>query len=208
MKNQWLEIELDEYENHMAMPSIGQSQYLSDYLKLSIQNYKPKSIALIGCSGGNGLSNINSAEVERVVCVDINPKYLAIAKERFSNSFNQIEFISQDITTKGFSFASVDLIFVGLVFEYVNIDIAVNNLARLINKNDKLVTVLQLINPDIPEVSPSPYKKLEILNNLFSFVSPEEFLEICKNNGLGVISKKKTKLNSGKEFVEIELQKH
>ena len=207
LKNKWLDIKLDEYENHMALPTIGQSHYLANYLKESVNKYEPNSIALIGCSGGNGLGIIRSDIVERVVCVDINQKYLAIAKERFYNSFKQIEFISSDITSKDFSFAPVNLIFVGLVFEYVDSNIAVKNLSRLINKNGNLITVLQLPNNNIPEVSTSPYKNLSILNDLFSFVSADTFIKICKKYGLTLISKKIIQLNSGKEFVELVLQK-
>ena len=207
MNNKWLDINLEEYENHMALPSIGQSQYLAEYLKESVNRYKPKSVALIGCSGGNGLQNINPEEVKRVVCVDINVKYLEIAKNRYSNLFIETEFISSDIISKDFYFNPVDLIFVGLVFEYVDNKLAIKNLPRLLNVNGNLVVVLQLPNPDIPEVSPSPFKNLEILNELFSFVSADTFLGICENYGLGLISKKIMKLNSGKEFVELVLQK-
>lgn len=207
MKNQWLDIKLDDYENHMSFPSIGQSQYLANYLQESVNKYKPNSIALIGCSGGNGLGIINPKIVERVVCVDINSKYLAKAKVRYFNSFKNIEFVASDITSKDFSLVPVDLIFVGLVFEYVDNDFAVKNLSKLINKNGKLITVLQLPNTDIPEVSPSPYKNLEILNDLFSFVNANTFIKICEKYKLDLVSNKKTILNSGKEFVELEFQK-
>lgn len=206
MKNQWLDIKLDEYENHMSMPSIRQSQYLAEYFSKVINNYKPKSAALIGCSGGNGLASIAASSIERIVCVDINPNFLSSSKERFADSFKESEFIVSDITADEFTFNSVDLIFVGLVFEYVQIDIAVKKLAKLLNKKGKLVAVLQLHNPNIPEVSPSPFKNLEILNDIFSFVSENEFLKLCKKNSLRLISKKKTILNSGKEFLEIELE--
>lgn len=207
MKNQWLDIKLDEYEKHMSMPSIRQSQYLSEYFGKAVEVNKPKSAALIGSSGGNGLNSINRNLVERIVCVDINPEYLSAARERFTNSFKEIEFVESDITDDRFTFNKVDLIFVGLVFEYVDIDIAIKNLSQLLNENGKLFSILQLHNQDIPEVSPSPYKKLEILNDLFSFVDVELFLEICKKNKLDLISQNKIKLESGKEFVEVELQK-
>jgi SAM-dependent methyltransferase len=206
MINQWLEISLDDYENHMALPSIGQSLYLSTYFKENLEKYEPKSIAIIGCSGGNGLENINSEKVKRIICVDINPKYLEIAQNRFESYFNDIKFICTDISSDKCNFAPVELIFAGLLFEYVDNKLAINNISKLIKVNGRLVVILQLPSSDIPEVSPSPYKRMEKLNELFSFVSGDNLIELCEAVGLILKSKNKTRLNSGKEFLEIVLQ--
>jgi SAM-dependent methyltransferase len=207
MTNKWLDISLDDYENHMALPSIGQSRYLSTYIKEILEICEPKSIAIIGCSGGNGLENINSEKVKRVICIDINSKYLEKAKKRFKSSFRDIEFICADISSDECSFDPVELIFAGLLFEYVDNKLAINNISKLIKVNGRLVVVLQLPSSDISEVSPSPYKRMEILNDLFSFVSADNFIELSEAEGFTLISRNKTRLNSGKEFLEIVLQR-
>ncbi len=102
MSNQWLDIKLDEYEKHMSMPSIRQSQYLLEYFCKVIEVYKskPESVALIGCSGGNGLQIINLEDVERIVCVDINENFFEVEENRYSNFFKETEFIRSGITSQ------------------------------------------------------------------------------------------------------------
>ncbi len=207
VNNPWLKIKLEDYESHMSLPGIEQSQYLSNYLKEITRKYNPNSLAIIGCAGGNGLEKLKHETDKRIVCIDINQKFLDAAKKRFKNSFKEIEFICSDIITEECTFKPVDLIYAGLVFEYVDINLAVKNLSRLIKSNGKLIVVLQLPNKNIPEVSPSPYKSLEILSETFAFVKFDKFIEACKQCGFDLISKSKTKLKSGKEFCELVLQK-
>ncbi len=207
MNNPWVKIKLEDYESHMSLPEIGQSHYLSSFLEQIVKKYKPNSCALIGCAGGNGLENIKHETIEKIICIDINPVFLNKAKERFKNSFKNIEFICCDIASEEFKFEPVDLVFAGLVFEYVDYNLALNNLSRFIKPDGELVVVIQLPNENIPEVSPSPYKSLEILSDTFSFVQPDRFIESCKKCGFDLISKNKTKLKSGKEFCELVLQK-
>jgi SAM-dependent methyltransferase len=207
MNNIWLEINLDDYEKHMSLPSIGQSQYLSDYFEKILAIYNPASIAILGCFGGNGLEKINPEKVQKVVGVDINPKYLETTKIRYLDSFKDIKFICCDISVDGCYFKPVELMFAGLIFEYVDHELALKNISKLIKNEGRLVVVLQLPNTDIPEVSPSPYKSLEKLNEIFSFVSPNKFIELSELYGLKLISKNQVKLASGKEFIELILQK-
>ena len=48
MKNIWLEIELSDYEGHMALPDVAQAQYLSQYLYNIIELFNPDSVAILG----------------------------------------------------------------------------------------------------------------------------------------------------------------
>jgi hypothetical protein len=55
MRNPWLDIPLTDYEGHMSLPSVDQARFLADRFGELVERYTPKSIAIIGCAGGNGL---------------------------------------------------------------------------------------------------------------------------------------------------------
>ncbi|KAB2840664.1 MAG: class I SAM-dependent methyltransferase [Melioribacteraceae bacterium] len=205
--NPWLEIKLNDYESHMALSSIRQAQYLSGVFAQAVQKYSVKSVAILGCAGGNGLEIISNSNIDRVVCVDINPAYIGVAKERFSSKFRQGEFLCADILSSSFSFKPVDLIFAGLIFEYVDYNIALANISKVINQSGKLVAVLQLPSESISEISPSQYTSLNKLSEIFNFVSPNGFQEAAKLHQFEIIESKRITLESGKSFQEMIFEK-
>ncbi|MCB9258673.1 MAG: class I SAM-dependent methyltransferase [Ignavibacteriales bacterium] len=207
MKNTWLEIDLSDYENHMALPNIAQAQYLSNFLSNIVKTYQPSSLALLGCAGGNGLEKLIGKSINKIICVDINPNYISTAKNRFENKFNDIYFICSDITSTDFKIEKVDIIFAGLIFEYVDLNIAIRNISNFLNRNGRLAVILQQQSENIPEVSPSEYKSLEKLSEIFKFVSNEELIEFCIIYGLELISINTVQLDSGKIFSELLFQK-
>jgi len=205
--NPWLEIKLNDYESHMALPSIAQAQYLSRVLSNAVEMKSSRSVAILGCSGGNGLEAISKLLVERVVCVDINPDYVAATKKRFSGSFKQCEFLCCDILSSEFSFEPVDLVFAGLIFEYVDYNAALANIRKVINPSGILVAVLQLPSENIPEISPSQHTSLNKLSGIFNFVSPNGFQEAAKLHLFEIIESNQTTLKSGKSFQEMVFRK-
>ena len=99
------------------------------------------------------------------------------------------------------------MIYAGLVFEYVDLKPAISNMSKFLNKNGKLAVILQQPNENIPEVTPSKYKSLEKLSELFRFVSPIEFSKLCEDYNIKLISQNETELKSGKKFTELIFQK-
>jgi hypothetical protein len=78
MRNPWLDIPLGDYEAHMALPAIGQSQLIADELDILVRTYAPSSVAILGCAGGNGFERLIDTSVSRVVGIDINPQYIDV----------------------------------------------------------------------------------------------------------------------------------
>ena len=97
MKNPWLRIPASDYEAHMALPEVAQAQVLSNLMASALIEYTPMSLAVIGCSTGNGFEHINTARTRRVVGIDINPGYLKILETRFSDRIPRLELIHADI---------------------------------------------------------------------------------------------------------------
>jgi len=69
MTNPWLQIPLSDYEAHMALPHVRQAQLLSSIFGSALDTYTPRSIALLGCDGGNGLEQLEGRDLGRVVAV-------------------------------------------------------------------------------------------------------------------------------------------
>ena len=173
MRNPWLDIPLDDYERHMALPQVAQAQLLSELLVEAVSGYAPRSVALLGCAGGNGFERLETAGLERVVGVDINPKYLATARARFGASFPSLELIAGDLQDASVTFASVDLVFAGLLFEYVDVDLVLGRIRSMLEPGGVLRTVVQLPAATLPKISPSPYGSLAALASLMHLVPPE-----------------------------------
>lgn len=205
--NPWLEIPLEDYEAHMSLASIAQAQFLADAVEMLIQRFSPQSVAIVGCSGGNGFDRISPTLVQRVVGIDINPHYITVTRERFHGRFTQLEILCQDFLDGDCSFEPVDLVFAGLVFEYVDYRLGISSIKRFIKPGGYLSAILQLPSDRISAVSPSPYLNLNKLNSVMKFVPPEEFERYAEVRGFLVSESKQSRLDSGKEFYESLFQR-
>ena len=65
----------------MALPEVAQTQALSKLMASALKEYTPASLAVIGCTTGNGFEHIDHTHTHRVVGVDINAAYLAVLKD-------------------------------------------------------------------------------------------------------------------------------
>jgi SAM-dependent methyltransferase len=201
MHTPWQEIPLDEYEEHMSLPSVGQAKMLADQLERLIGQYRPASIALMGCAGGNGLERIQSTCVERIVAVDINAQYIATARNRFADRLANLDFRCADVQSESLQFEPVELIYAALIFEYVDVAAALSTMRRNIRHGGTLVGLLQLPHAEQQAVSPSPYRSLEKLASALELVAPDELRAQAKAAGFKIGCSETIALPSGKEFL-------
>lgn len=174
MRNPWLDIPLMDYEGHMSLPSVGQALMLGDQLHALIQRVRPDSVAVMGCAGGNGLERIDPDAVTRVVAVDINREYLDEAARRHSHRFDQMEVYCSDVQSNALTFEPVDLIYAGLLLEYVDLPMALATMHRLCRRGGTLASILQLPHDEKAAISPSPFTSLQRLAPLMKLVDPAE----------------------------------
>jgi SAM-dependent methyltransferase len=200
MCNPWLEIPLSDYESHMSLPTIAQAEMLAAELSAVLRRFSPESVAVVGCAGGNGFDRIPPT-TKRVVGIDINPSYIASASSRYLGRVPGLEFHVADVETAPLPFAPVDLIYAGLLFEYVSLPAALGNLARVCHPGGRLVAVLQQPSTRVHAVSPSPYRSVQALVPLMRLVPPSELAECAASSGFVLESEKTVVLKSGKEFV-------
>lgn len=80
----------------MALPQIAQAQLLAAELTRTAAEVSARSVAVVGCSGGNGLSAL-TADVRRIVAIDINPIYIEAVRQRFEAHSVVLELFVADI---------------------------------------------------------------------------------------------------------------
>ena len=199
--NPWLTIPLHDYESHME--SVHQDRLLRDVLKDSLAKHAPSSVCVIGCAGGNGFDIINASC--RVCGIDINPAYIETARSRYAQSFAKADFIEADIQDPLPDTGQFDLVYAGLIFEYVTIARAAQNIAQLLNPGGALVAVVQLPTEGMREISPSPYKSLNALDGNMKLVDSAELSGCLRKFGLVELSRKEIESELGKRFCVLQL---
>jgi methyltransferase family protein len=174
LPNPWLEIPLSDYEAHMLLPSVGQAQMLAETLEALVKRYAPRSAAILGCAGGNGLERLAPLHLERIVGVDINPRYVATVRERFGGILPGLDLYAADLESPQQLFASVEFIYAALVFEHIELMKGLSFVRRHCAPGGLWATVLQRRDEHAEPVSASPYSSLRRLDSDFQWVPPEE----------------------------------
>ena len=200
MKNPWLDIPLADYEGHMALPNVGQAQLLSDVFASALSKYKPRSVAVLGCAGGNGLDRVSSEVTQRVVGVDLNPDYVLHARTRFAHRIPPLELLVGDVQKDEFAFAPVELVFAGLLFEYVDAEAVLAKIQAMLCPGGMLLTVVQLPSATISEITPSQFASLGALSSVMRLVPPKLLRQLAAAHGYHETEAQTLKAAGGKEF--------
>lgn len=201
MNNPWLNILNSDYENHMI--EVGQAQVLKGLTKYSLDKYQPKSFALIGCATGNGLEHIKPEITKNVYAVDINPEYLYKAREKFNAKIHNLVICNTDIQNDEIKFKNIDLIFIGLVLEYVDPEIALRKLIRTLSGKGILSIVIQKNNLT-SFVSKTKYKSLEKLSEISNEVNEEKMDKFLKSKNMELIKRDEIILTENKSFLTLD----
>ncbi len=200
MQSPWLEIPLEDYERHMSLPSVDQARLLANEFGRVLWARKPKSAAIIGCAGGNGLEQVDTQVTERVVVVDINRDYVAAVRRRFGKSLSSLETHVADVQDAGLSFRPVDLVYAALLLEYVDIPRALQQMKAICTWGGVLVTVTQLPSSTHVEVTPSPIASVQSLAGVFKLVAPENLRCTAARMGWNPILEEEVVSSAGKRF--------
>jgi len=190
MKNPWLDIPLADYEGHMALPEVGQASLLAETFERVLREYRPGSVAVIGCAGGNGFERIDPAVTRRVVGIDINADYLEQARARWEARLSGLELVEGDVQDARLRIAPVELIYVALLFEYVAADAALAWCRASLDGEGCLVTVIQLASPERDAVTPSPFAGVHLLAGIMRLLSPDELRDCAAVAGLTEVARR------------------
>ncbi len=198
--NPWLSIPAQDYEAHMASPGVGQLQLLNAVFRETLAARRPTSLLVPGCTTGNGFEHIDPARTKRIVAVDINPDYLMVLQERFPGLACLMETVNQDILACEFEPASFDLIFAGLVFEYLDAPAVLAQFRAWLKKDGALAVVLQLPDDRLPAVTETACAALQRLAPIMKLLTQEAFDFAAIAQGFERIDATVQCLSSGKRM--------
>lgn len=171
-ENPWLRVALKDYELHMSSEFVQQSGALADLLERAVALRKPRSIAILGIAGGNGLDRLRSSALHRIVGVDVNPTYLKVVRKRYSD-LDTLELHRFDLSRQAIHVESVDLVHAALIFEHAGIGLCLQNAVSLVSKGGALSIVLQLAGSSTASaVGGSGIASIERLAPHFKLVDP------------------------------------
>jgi SAM-dependent methyltransferase len=200
VRNPWLDIPLADYEGHMALPGVGQAQLLSRVFADALAAHAPRSVAVIGCAGGNGFERVSRRVTQRVVGVDLNPEYVEQARVRFAHRLPKLELFVGDVQTDSFAFAPVDLAYAGLLFVYVELGAALAGIRPMLKPGGVLLSAVQLPSAAIAGVTPSPFASLGALSAAMHTVPPDELARAAAAAGFREVGARTVAASGGKEF--------
>jgi SAM-dependent methyltransferase len=176
--NPWLSIPLADYEGHMSLPEVAQSAALASEFEDLLQARRPTSVALLGCAGGNGLERVDATVTRRIVALDINPAYVEATCSRFDGRFHELETFVSDIAEMELApFRPVQLIFAGLLLEYVPLAPALRFIRSGLETGGTFGCVIQLESDSAPVISPSPFTSLAVLSGHIHTRTPQQVVD-------------------------------
>jgi Methyltransferase domain len=203
----WLDVDLNDYEGHMTTPGVGQSVLLAAEFSRAIDSFKPQSLGLIGCAGGNGLDALVGKQMTHVVCLDINSSYLSSLSDRYQGKIHGLE-ISCGEVESFISMQPLDLIFGGLIFEYTRLEEALTALSATLRPGGMLVALIQIKSGGVTTVSSSPYAHtLAKVGAAFNYIDSDGMSAVAAARGLNELTRRVENLPSGRSFTIIEFMK-
>jgi hypothetical protein len=197
--NPWLSIPASDYEGHMGSPGVGQLAFLSAVFGEILEEFRPASLAVLGCATGNGFERIDPARARRVIGIDINPEYLEIARTRFASRLPGLELIRADLAAVELEPGSCDLVHAALVLEYAAPAIVVPKAAAWLAPGGVLGVILQCPAGG-GKVTETAYTSLRALEASMRLVDPTELAELARVNGLDEVRARTVAPAGGKSF--------
>ncbi len=200
MLNPWLTIPLADYERHMRSEEVQQLSVLANLFGQVLASAKPKSVAILGMAGGNGVERIDPQITTRVCGIDINAGYLETVAHRFPN-LPCLELHCLDLNGPSLDVLPVDLVHAALIFEHAGLKPALDHALRLVNPGGALSVVLQLpaANPE-ENISVDADSSMARLRDDFHLIDPEEFKGRVVPAGFQLLYQTHQPLPGGKAF--------
>jgi ubiquinone/menaquinone biosynthesis C-methylase UbiE len=200
LSNPWLSIPWEDYEGHMADPGVRQTQFLSEVFRKVLNQYRPHSVAVLGCATGSGFEHIDPGVTRKVTGIDINPHYLEVLRSRFASTLSGVDLICADLAACDLEREAYDLVHCALVLEYLEPSTVIQKAAAWLRPQGILVVVLQLPSEKVSKVSKTKYRSLERLAPIMKLFGPEVIQSLAIGVGLVETEACKVILQSQKEF--------
>lgn len=203
----WLTIPASDYEGHMGAPDVWQLAALGDALAEALARLRPARLLVVGCATGNGLERVDPRVTRRVVGIDVNPAWLEVARRRFDGCCPGLQLVGADVERHEFEGGSFDLIFAGLILEYVKPERLLPRMADWLADGGGIGVVIQLPDDRIGMVSESPYESLRALAPAMRLLTAEELDRRAREAGFEVVGRREIPLPNGKRLYSAYLSR-
>jgi len=180
----WLGIPASDYEEHMGPEGADQLAVLNELFRDIYNDVYPKNLLVLGCGTGNGLEHVDRTVTQRAVGIDINSRYLEIARQRHNQLSQTMEFMCLCLEECDFKPASFDLIHAALMFEYVDPAYALSRIANWLKPNGVFSFAIQLPSGKQGVVTDTGVTSMQELEEVIQLVEPEPFLKTAARIGL------------------------
>lgn len=197
--NPWTLVPAAEYERHMGPEGADQLRPLSAILGRAYADLRPRRLLVLGVATGNGLEHVDPKVTERVVGVDVNIQYVAVARQRFARLGPHLELYCVDLEKVELPPASFDLVWAGLVLEYVDLAAAAPRIAGWLAPGGSLVAALHLPPRRGAAAAPGG-EALRAVEESMRLVAPEDLDELLSRAGLAPRQRYRVPLPRGREL--------
>jgi len=197
--NPWLALPLEDYEGHMGSAAVDQLAPLAELFGEALARLRPRSVAVLGVAGGNGLEHVDSTLTTRVVGIDLNPGYLAATKARFPD-LRGLELHCADLEHDTLNLEPVSLVHAALLFEHAGTGRCLDTAVSLVARGGHLSVVLQVPSDAHEAVTPSAYPSMAALAGDFAFVDPHQLRRVLAQRELRLTHQARLTLSTGKAF--------
>ncbi|MGO9895278.1 MAG: hypothetical protein ACLPX8_13840 [Bryobacteraceae bacterium] len=199
MSSPWLSVPLADYEGHMQSADVQQLGVLGKLFAATLARCRPRSVAVLGIAGGNGLDRIDDSITKRIVGLDLNPLYLDEVRRRYAGK-SGLELYCVDLAEQAVDLEPVQLVHAALVFEHAGVDLCLENAISLVAPGGLLSVVLQLPGEFGREVGVSPFPSIRKLASRFSLVDPLWLGEKLAQHSFRLTHQEQRPLPAGKGF--------
>jgi hypothetical protein len=198
--NPWLALPLEDYEGHMGSAAVNQLVPLADLFGEALARLRPRSVAVLGVAGGNGLEHVDGTLTTRVLAIDVNQAYLDATRARFPE-LRGLELHCADLTgDQPLNVDPVSLVHAALVFEHAGTERCLEHAVSLVARGGHLSVVLQLPSTGQQAVTPTEFASMATLAGDFAFVDPHQLRRILAQRGLRLTHQARLTLSTGKAF--------
>ena len=206
MNNPWKNINLSDYESHMALDSVQQLQAMNQMMKRQLNQYDIQSAMILGIAGGNGLEHVDTEKLNKIYGVDINLEYLKTTEKRYASLSGILECLCVDLLSEAEKLPQVNMLIANLLIEYIGYE-CFQKVVKV--TNPQYVSCIIQINVDDSFVSDSPYIHMfDGLERVHHQMAEEELQKCMNVIDYQLIQMIGYPLPNGKELVQLDFCKN
>jgi hypothetical protein len=177
-------VSASEYEAYMGPGPVGLDELapLSVIFAKAYAARRPRRLAVLGVGTGNGLEHVDLHLTGRIVGLDVNLSYLAVARQRLRRLGAALELHCSDVERAQLDPGRFDLVHAALLLEYVDLRVLLPRVAAWLAPGGAFTAVLQL--PGGPALADSRFPGVRALAGAMRLVPPRELRALAGEHGL------------------------